>query len=168
MTDLLDQKALMNEKRGVALKVFAILSWIWMGITGLLTLLTIIKGPLSSEDLEYEKVAFLAKVTPETIQVFGEDFVTESMQMLDVTQELFFSINGLALANIVLGFYAVFLMYNLKRNGYYLYLIYSIVPIISSILFFGTGTLVMLGVAWHVVIGLLFIILYGTQLKRMA
>jgi hypothetical protein len=38
MSELLDEKSLMNEKRGGTLKVLAILSWVWIGLVTLLTL----------------------------------------------------------------------------------------------------------------------------------
>lgn len=168
MTELLSEKEMMNQKRGGFLKALAILSWISMGIMLFFTLFSALGGPLSDEELERQKIVALEAITPEMIQVFGKELVEENIMILEVTQEKFYSITGLKLANLVLGVYAVFLMFTLKKKGYYFYLVYSMVPIVSTVFFFGTGTLMTFWIAMIVIFSLLFSILYAAQLKRMS
>ena len=168
MSETIDIEPNISGKRGQTLKVLAILSWIAIGLSALILVFTVANGPFSAEEMEEQKVLFLSGMNDEMIQILGEEYVNETVMIMEVSNDLFYSVNGFSLANVVLGFYAVYLMYHLKKRGYYLYLIYSIVPIVSSIAFFGTGTMIMFSVAFAAIFSLLFCILYGYQLKRMS
>lgn len=168
MTELLSEKEMMNQRRGSFLKALAILSWISIGIMFFFTVFAALGGPLSDEELERQKIVALEAITPEMMEVFGTELIEENLMILEVTQDKFYSITGLKLANLILGGYGVFLMFTLKRKGYYFYLVYSAVPVASTLFFFGTGPLMTFWVALIVVFSLLFSVLYGFQLKRMS
>ena len=168
MSELLSESNLLNEKRGGTLKVLAILSWVGIGIMLLLTLFSALGGPLSDEELERQKIEALEAITPEMLEVFGTELVEENIAILEATQQKFYSITGLKLANLILGAYAVFLMFNLKKRGFFLYLVYSAVPVASTLYFFGTGPLMTFWVALIIVFSILFCTLYAFQLKRMS
>lgn len=168
MSELLDEKSLMNEKRGSTLKVISILSWIYIGLSMLATLPGVFSGPLTPEELELVKVELLEASTPETEEVFGEGFIQENISMLERSNEYHYSIMGLNISGLILGFYAVFLMYNLKKNGFYLYIVYSFIPVLSQLIFFESGTMRNIAIGFWIFIAALFILLYGLQLKRMS
>lgn len=168
MSELLDEKSLINEKRGGTLKVLAILSWVWIGLAMLLALPGIFSGPMSPEELDEAKVEILSMITPESQKILGPEFAAENISILERTNELHYSILGLNISSYILGFYAVFLMYNLKKRGYYLYLIYSIVPVLSPLMFFEPGPIRSTTVAIWIFIAAIFCILYGVQTKRMS
>ena len=165
---MLDGDSLLKNKRGQTLKVMCILSWIWIGLMTVSLLAGLVGGPLTAEELEIEKVKVLEQITPEVIEMLGPEFVEENIMILEKSNELFYTISGLSLANFVLGFYGVYLMYNLKKKGFYYYLIYSVVPIISSLAFFGTGLMMTLGAVFLAFFSLIFCLIYGFQLKRMS
>lgn len=168
MSELLDEKSLMNEKRGGTLKVLAILSWVWIGLVTLLTLPGVFSGPMTPEELENAKVELLTMVTPESQAVLGPDFMAENLAILERTNELHYSILGLNISSYILGFYAVFLMYNLKKKGFYLYILYSIIPAISPLLFFEAGPIRSMTIGVWLFLATIFCILYGVQTKRMS
>lgn len=168
MSELLDENGMLKERRGQTLKVLAILSWIWMGLSVLGVIIATVNGQLSPEELEDEKVALLSTMTPEMIEIMGESYVTDTIRVLEISNTYFYTLQGLNAANLVLGFYGVFLMFNLKKRGYYFYLAYSIVPLIISFGFFGGGFIIAFGATLAAVFSLLFCILYGVQLKRMS
>lgn len=168
MSETIDIEPNISGKRGQTLKVLAILSWIAIGLSTVVLLFTIARGPYSAEEMDEQKVVLLSGMTDEMIEILGEDYVNETVMTMEVTNNLFYSIYGFSLAHSVLGFYAVFLMFNLKKRGFYLYLIYSIVPIFSTFGFYGMGTMMIFSVVFSSLISLLFCILYGYQLKRMS
>lgn len=168
MSELLDEKSLMNEKRGGTLKVLAILSWVWIGLGTLMTLPGIFSGPMTPEQLEDAKVEVLSMITPESKEILGPDFMNENIAIMERTNQFHYSIMGLNISNYILGFYAVFLMYNLKKKGFYLYVLYSIVPAISPLLFFEAGPIRSATIGIWLFLAALFCILYGVQTKRMA
>ena len=110
MSELLDEKSLMNEKRGGTLKVLAILSWVWIGLGTLMTLPGIFSGPMTPEQLEDAKVEVLSMITPESKEILGPDFMNENIAIMESTNQFHYSIMGLNISNYILGFYAVFLM----------------------------------------------------------
>jgi hypothetical protein len=168
MSELLDEKSLMNEKRGATIKVLAILSWVWIGLGTLMTLPGIFTGPMTPEQLEDAKVEILSMVTPESQKILGPDFMKENIAILERTNELHYSIMGLNISSYILGFYAVFLMYNLKKKGFYLYVVYSLIPVISPLLFFEPGPIRSMTIGVWLFLASIFCILYGVQTKRMA
>lgn len=168
MSDLLDDKAILDEKRGTTLKVLAILSWIAMGWSTLGLLLSLAGGPSSPEELAEEEETILAAFTPEMIEMVGKDYLVETINILEISNEMFYSLNGINASILIIGFYGVFSMYNLKKKGYYFYIVYSIAPIVVSLAFFGTGFYITLGAVLTGIIAVTFCILYGAQLKRMS
>ncbi len=73
--------------------------------------------------------------------------------------------NGLAAILCLVG---AFMMWSLKRTGFYLYVLGTLVGIISPFVIFGTGNFI--AIISSVLIGflgLIFVILYGVNLKYM-
>lgn len=168
MSELLDDSNLMKEKRGTTLMVLAILSWIWIGFTVITMFISIADGKKSAEELEEEKVRILETATPEVIEVFGEDYITNTLSILEISNEYFYTIQFLNLANIGIGFLAVYMMYKLRKKGFYLYILYSLLPIVITLIFFETGFLINFGIIFNAIFAILFCSLYGAQVKRMS
>lgn len=167
MSESLDENLSLNEKRGGALKVYAILSWIYIGITAIGLLMSMVSGPMDAEELEQSKVIILESLDEETVQLVGTDFLKEMIERLEVANEKHYLILGFNFAVVVLGFYGVLQMFQLKKNGYYFYLAYSILPAILEFVHFGNGVLVVFNALFGLLVSGVFCLLYGLQLKRM-
>ena len=76
-----------------------------------------------------------------------------------------FPILILSLVGLALCVYGAMQMRHLKKQGYYLWLIGEILPLITIVVFMGIGALTGIGGIIGLVIVLLFIVLYSTQLK---
>lgn len=74
-------------------------------------------------------------------------------------------ISGLLLSAISL--LGVWMMWNLKKTGFWLYVLASVASLIVPIVFLGGGLMTFLGVGFMGVIALIFIILYAVNLKHM-
>lgn len=168
MSDLLDESTTLREKRGTTVMVLCILSWVWLGLSTLGFLVTVTQGPATPEEMVAEKLVIMQAATPEVIAVFGEEFITDQVVLLEIANEYFYSLRGIDAVTLVLGFYAVWLMFNLKKKGYYFYLAYSLLPIITIPIFYGMGGLMVLSMLMIAVLSAVFCILYGVQLKRMS
>ncbi|MBK7129394.1 MAG: hypothetical protein IPM74_07225 [Crocinitomicaceae bacterium] len=167
MSESLDENLSLKEKRGGALKVYAILSWIYIGLTALGLLMSMATGPMSVEELEQSKVILMESWDEETIQLIGTDLLNEMVLRLDIANEKHYLILGFNFAIVVLGFYGVLQMFQLKKTGYYFYLAYSALPAIVEIMHFGTGTLAIFNIIFGLLVSGIFCLLYGLQLKRM-
>jgi hypothetical protein len=167
MDELIDDKLTIKEKRGKTLPVLVVLSFVWIAFSLGSLVIGLADGPLSDEEIEQQKY--------EVLQAYDEDspeFVTnmmdESLATLDIVQENFWLINGVSALSILIGFFAVYLMFKLKRVGYYLYIAYSIIPIIMTMSLFSQFKISMWGLAFSGLFSVVFLILYGVQLKRMS
>ncbi|UKN01803.1 hypothetical protein K6119_18945 [Paracrocinitomix mangrovi] len=165
--DLYDESLSVKEKRGTALLVYAILSWVWIGIMLLIQLPNMFGGKMSAEEFNEYKYTALKPINEDTPEVFI-NIIKQSIEMAEIQNENFWMISLVSLLHLVIGFLAVFMMFKLKKNGYYLYILYTLVPIILTLLMYPMNTLSLFAIIWNAVIGGVFVLLYGLQLKRMS
>jgi hypothetical protein len=95
-----------------------------------------------------------------------QSIMSQSMEMVKKQYDNRLMIMILALVGVALCFYGAMQMRNLKKQGYMLYVIGELIPILSFAIFIGFGSLFG-GVAmiFTVLIAAVFIILYTTQRK---
>ena len=111
-----DSSESMKEKRGVFLLVLCILSWISTGGTLVSTLFSYFNG-----------TAELEKQLAQTSDVFGEEtgnamldnMLTGAEEILYKTIENFNAIQLSTLVGLLVGVLAVYLMFQLKKSGYF-------------------------------------------------
>ena len=73
-----------------------------------------------------------------------------------------------SIASSVFCLLGAFFMWKLKRNGYYLYLVGTLAGIVIPFILFGPTNLLALGMSIFIgFFGLVFLILYGVNLKHM-
>jgi hypothetical protein len=168
MSEMLDGNDLMKERRGQTLKVLAILSWISMGMATVSILFALFGGPMTPAELEESKVLLVSQWSSEEIEMIGKPLIEELLMRLDVQNEMHYSLLGIQMAYLILGAFGVYLMYNLRKTGFYYYVVYSIIPIVVELGFFGTGLIAKLIVIFSLGISIVFCILYAVQLKRMS
>lgn len=166
MDELLDEKQEMKNKRGKTLPVLCILSWIAIGLTFLSVSSEMMKGQLTQEELRQEQFELLSTADTD-LGEFYMAFIEETVAMMEVTNEKFWTLMSINLCIVILGFFGVLLMFKLQKKGFYLYLAYCIIPMIVSLSFFGDFKITIYGLIFNVIFSGLFIILYGVQLKRM-
>ena len=149
----------------MTLKVLAILSWIWMGISLFSFGSSLATGPLDEEALEEQKDLMMAGVT----EAQYEQMPTLYDDMLDFAQAMndnLYTIQGLHLANVLIGVFGVVLMFQMNRKGYPLYILYTIVPLAIEYVYY-PGFMKWMFIGFNAVFGILFVILYGVQMKRL-
>jgi hypothetical protein len=157
----------MKEQRGETITVLAILSWIYMGISFLFALAGFMNGPETAEGLEAARIQMLEGQDPEVVKMMGW-FFEEMYTFTKIANDNFYLLNSISLLNLIIGFFGVFFMFNLAKKGFYLYLTYSIVPLAVATFFYSGMTIGTFIMTFHVVIGLLFVLLYAGQLKKMS
>lgn len=74
-------------------------------------------------------------------------------------------ISGIVLA--VLSLLGVWQMWNLKKSGFWLYLVASVAGLIVPMVFLGGGLMTLIGVGFMGFITIVFVILYAVNLKHM-
>ena len=95
--------------------------------------------------------------------MMGPDPVGTARRMLDNRLPIML----LTLVGCLLCFYGAWQMRKLKKTGFTIYIIGDVVPFISLALFVGVSTMTGFSGIFGLIIAVVFVILYGTQLKYM-
>lgn len=157
-------------KRPTFLTVLCILSFIggaW-GVIGGIT--NMAAGPAS------EAVAEMNAGLEEAQADLGDDAASQMAgDMIDAAGELATkaaeNARSIGISNIVLSLlslFGVWMMWNLKKTGFYLYTLATIGGLAVPLIFLGVNLLSILSVGVGGLIGVVFIILYGMNLKHMS
>ncbi|MBD3637162.1 MAG: hypothetical protein HUJ25_07415 [Crocinitomicaceae bacterium] len=163
---LVDPKAEMKEKRGKTLPVLCVLSYVSIGYTAINSIFAFARGKLSAAEVDEIRVQAMDSLEEDMPQM-AVDIVMDSMEYAVLANEKFFLLNGLSLLIAAIGFLGVYMMYKLNKTGYYIYVAYSILPIVMQLTLF-PGNLIAKFVSFFIgFFSILFLVLYGVQLKRM-
>jgi hypothetical protein len=102
----------------------------------------------------------------------GNEMVTQMMEsamvMAEKSVEEAVPMGYTTIALSILSLIGVWLMWNLKKTGFWLYLVSAVGGLVSPMIFLGGGLLTMLGVGVMGLISVVFIILYAVNLKHMS
>ncbi len=152
------------------LTVLCILTWIMCGIMLILTVIGMIAKP--SADAQKEQIEQIRQFNPDAA-VKMEEALAEQGGGSQIISTL------LTLVALVLSGYGAYMMWNLKKTGFYLYIAGEFLPYLGM-LFAGQAGLSALSAmggaaqtAGAIVIGLMvivdivFVVLYGLNLKHM-
>ncbi len=170
MTDMNTGSAAMAPKRPTFLTVLCILSFIggaWGIIGGIMNMAT---GPATA--------AAMSEMTTkmdEAKSQMGDDAASGIAGNImdaatDVASKAAASAKQIGMCNIglaVLSLLGVFMMWNLKKSGFYLYTLATIGGLAVPLIFLGVNLISILSVGFGGLIGVVFIILYGLNLKSM-
>ncbi len=152
------------------LKVLLVLSAVSI-FSGLYTTVSaLISGPLSSEQVE----EFMAEQM-QNVKIFRDQGADDVVDMLISAAELtvyqnnhvFYSFNLITLLTLLVGLAGIYMMYKLNKLGFHLYIIYSILPVLTLYLVIPMDMIPNFLVFGTLLISAFFCIMYATQLKHM-
>jgi hypothetical protein len=145
------------------LNVLTILTLIWNGLSLLLSFYGFANARSS-----YEKTVQMQDKMDQmpgfVKKMMGPDPVGTSLKMLDNRVPILL----LGLVASVLCIYGAIQMRQRKKMGFSLYILGDIVPVVSAFLFMGMGVFTGFGFIFGILITVVFIILYATQLKYLS
>jgi len=159
-----DSPESMKEKRGSFLLVISILSWIFTGFFILSTAIGYFNGV---EKIQAEMDLAIDQMDTNTGNAFADNLVSDAIGMLENTITYFESIQLATMVALLIGALSVYLMFQLKKVGYLLYIVYTILFSSVSFYYLGSGVMVWLSQSLYILAGIVFLILYGVNLKRM-
>lgn len=168
MTDTLTPPTI-TRKRPTFLTVLCILSFIgsaWGLIDGITDLMSNGNAEALSEATQRIDEA-KAQMGDDAASGFAGNMMDAAM---DVAQKAVEHAKEIGLSKIVLALIealGVLLMWNLRKPGFLLYVLSIIGGLAVPLIFLGTNLLSLLSVGFMGVIGIVFVILYGLNLKHM-
>jgi hypothetical protein len=155
-----------NEDRPTLLKVLCILSWVYTGLSFIVTLGAFFQGPLNDEEMTFQKVE-LAKSTAEMRDVkmdFLADTFDQLQRMSEATNSNFYASSIITLSVILLGILGVYLMWQGKRTGFHLYIVYNLMTIAQLYIFISPSDIPTFMVVFNLIFSGLFIFLYSRNM----
>lgn len=158
-----------TQQRPTLLTVICILSFIF-GAWGLWDGVRTAFTDAPAQDLEEarvsmeEQMAALEGPGAEMAQSMMDQAITVAEK--EVEQAMPIGISGLLLS--ALSLLGVWMMWNLKKTGFWLYVLASIGGLITPLVFLGANTVTIMGVGLMGLIAIIFIVLYAVNLKHMS
>ncbi len=145
------------------LNVLTILTMIGCAIELFFGSLNLVNGKKNLDQLEEMQASGDLDKVPEFMQsMVGPEAIERARLAYENRIPMFV----ILLVGLALCFYGALQMRKLKKNGYYMWLIGELLPIVGSFIFL--GTIFVGSMSFMLLLPVLFIILYSTQLKYMS
>ncbi len=154
-----------------ALNILLILSAVYIVMSFSATLQAIMGGPLTQVQLETETADFYGSISELRDQGIGQEFTDMAETMIEtsfyINNEVFYLYNTLRLMELLIGAISIVLMFQLKKVGFHIYIVYSLLPIITTYITLPQELILTASIIVLVLIAALFALLYGSKLKYM-
>ncbi|TNF48718.1 MAG: hypothetical protein EP305_04645 [Bacteroidetes bacterium] len=169
MMEMNDQNILERPERPSFLKVLCILSWIYTGLSFIVTLGAFFQGPLNEEEMTYQKVE-LAKSTSE-MRDMGMNSLADTFdqvqRMSETTNDHFYISSIITLLVIIIGILGVYFMWAGRKMGFHMYIVYNLLTIGQLYIFISPSDIPTFAVVWNLLFSAVFIFMYSRNLKWM-
>lgn len=158
-----------QEKRPTFLTVLSVFSFISIGFGLLGTLLGLISGKMSSEQMEQVKIEAARQV--ESLQSTGmEDFSQLFEQIFRINEYInnnFYVHNLVSLLSLLVGLFGVLFMLRAQKKGFHMYIIYNILNLLLVYVSVPANEVPSFMTISNLIFSGLFVFLYSRNLKWM-
>lgn len=154
------------EERPKFLLVLCILTWVSTGFSLLAGVGRLIGGPLSAEKMKEGKIEMLTlmnEMRENGMDSFAE-FFAKTQHMTEVFNANHYGFYSLTVFNLLIGIAGAYLMYNAKKLGFHLYIIYSILGVSMVYFYLSPEQVPTLLTLWGAGISAIFIFMYSRNL----
>ena len=158
-----------QEERPSFLKVLCILSWISTGIALISGFFNLVTGPFSEEKMLEQRVDMMKSIDElKTLEMNGMAELFEKIQsMTESMNAQFYYVQTVSLIVVAIGVFGVFKMWNRSKLGFHLYIIYSLLSVLTVYLFVAPVNVPSIVVIFNLIISGIFIFMYSRNLKWM-
>jgi hypothetical protein len=156
-------------ERPTFLKVLCILSFISIGLSFIFSLGSVFGGPQSEEEMVAQKVELLE--ANEELRDNGMDGFADMMEQMTRMNESinanFYMASVVSILALLIGFYGVFSMWQGKKLGFHLYIVYSLISVGQLYLFVSPADIPSIAIIFNLIVAGVFILLYSRNLHWM-
>lgn len=156
-------------ERPTFLKVLCILSFISIGLSLIFSLGSVLGGPQTEDEMVTQKVELLE--ANEELRDNGMDgFVDMMEQMTRMNESInanFYMASVVSILALLIGFYGVFSMWQGKKIGFHLYIVYSLISVGQLYLFVSPADIPSIAIIFNLIVAAIFILLYSRNLHWM-
>jgi hypothetical protein len=158
-----------QEQRPSFLKVLCILSLISTGIAVISGIFNLISGPFNEEQMLEQKVGMIKSI--DELRTMGADqfaAIFEKIQrMTEAMNAQFYYVQIISLLVVAIGVFGIYKMWNRSKLGFHLYIIYSLLSVLTVYLFVVPADVPSIVVIINLVISGIFVFMYSRNLKWM-
>jgi hypothetical protein len=153
-------------KRPTFLTVLCVLSWISAGWTAMSSIISLATKDKSIEKLQ-NSMSQVDEAAQEDMPSFFESIISGSQDLIQDSINNFMMINTSQVILYLAQVYAVYLMFNLQKKGFYLYAFVQATLLVLPMTYMTMNSVMMIGLAFSTLLTLAFIIMYAVNLKHM-
>lgn len=157
------------KKRSQFLTVLCILTFVFAGLSFVSSFFGLFSGPLSSEMMTQKHVQMAEQIA--SLQEVGANGFIHMMhqleQMLDDVNNHYYSVLLAKLIWTLIGAFGAWQMWQGKKIGFHIYIIYCLLEIVQIYLFTSPVNIPLLVIIYDLVISGIMIILYSRNLKEL-
>ncbi len=156
-----------SNKRPTFLTVLIVLTWIWTAIMIMNTFSAFTSGPLSEEQLAEQDLAAAENIKQMKEEGQGEFTYLIQMgqdRMHYIHEEAFMKNYVIILLISLLGAVSGYMMWNRRKIGFHLYILYSLLYIVMPYLIYPVSMVINFEIYFNLAIGGLFVLLYSRNL----
>lgn len=156
-------------ERPTFLKVLCILSFISIGFSIITTIFSTISGPQSEEQMVAQKIELLE--ANEELRENGMDGFADMMEQITRMNESinnhFYSASLLSFAALLIGLFGVYSMWQGKKLGFHLYIVYSLISVGQLYIFVSPADIPSIAIIFNLLIAAAFVFMYSRNLHWM-
>ncbi len=156
-------------QRPTFLTVLCIISFMW----GLYSMYQSVQSAFTEaprrnfEEVQLEMEKGMAEMDQDKMEVMGS-VVSSTIEMAQLSVDNAKEIGYTGIFQSVISIIGVWMMWNLRRTGFWLYAASGLIGLVTFVMFLGTGLMAMLSLVGVGFITVLFIVLYAIHLKYMS
>lgn len=148
------------------LKVLCILTFVYTGLNLLFALFGLLQGPLTDGQMEKQQVEYAQQISQ--LQQIGADMMVHMMHQVQLmVHDMNVHFYTAMLAKIIwtiIGAYAAFQMWNGKKIGFHIYIIYCLLEVAQLYLITSPSNIPLLVIIYELVISTIFVLMYSRNL----
>jgi len=167
MSSIIDSEKAMNEERPKGLRTLCILTFISTGFSLLSEVFNLFNGPMSKDQLIAAKVE-MSKAIDE-MRSLNMDSIAEMFEKLQqITESInsqFYLATTTTLIVLSIGLVGAFFMWQGRKLGFHLYIVYSLLVAVQLYLFVPPASIPTVILVWNIIISGLFVFLYSRHLN---
>lgn len=162
-----DTEVKIQKDRPTFLTVLCIITFIVSGILLISSIWSVLTFDAETAQATIEEAVIqMEKSLSQSGNVLGDNFLTDYKTTLEEQIQYHTPLSIIGLVSIILSLLGGFLMFNLKKVGFHLYVVSKLIGF-SSILIITINSIMILGNVLMGVLTLAFVIMYAVNLKHM-
>jgi hypothetical protein len=165
-----EQQGLETPKRPTFLTVLVILTWLSVGMMIMTNFTGLVSGPLGEEELLEQEVKAAESIVE--LREAGQDSFVQFIEIgLErnryLHEKVFYQANIVTLILAILGAVAAWFMWNGRKLGFHLYIIYSLLSVVQSYFIYTMDLIIQTEIYLNLALSAVFVFMYSRNLHWM-